>query len=346
VEQKSLEKALNHSYAFHADVTDCYAALYTHSIAWALHGKSVAKQHRTDPDMIGNILDRHIQAMHEGQTNGIPQGSVLMDLIAEFVLSYADSKVAEILADFRDREYDILRYRDDYRIFVNNPQTGEEILKVLTEELSKLGLKLNSAKTKAATPVVGSALKPDKWAWMCAKQDDQDPVRHLLLIYEQGARFPNSGQLIHALQSFRKAARSPHAKRRAEALIGIAVEISVTSPRAFPSCAAVISDLLPKLPGKRQREVIAAIHSKMQRIPYNGHMEVWLQRIGHRYCPELGYKESLCQLVQQKSATIWKSDWLPGSQRAPVDPPSIVDQGLLARTKPVVATREVSVFDY
>lgn len=129
-------------------------------------------------------------------------------------------------------------------------------------------------------------------------------------------------------------------------MIGIAVEISVTSPRAFPSCAAVISDLLPKLPGKRQREVIAAIHSKMQRIPYNGHMEVWLQRIGHRYCPELGYKESLCQLVQQKSATIWKSDWLPGSQRAPVDPPSIVDQGLLARTKPVVATREVSVFDY
>ena len=32
-------------------------------------------------------------------------------------------------------EYKILRYRDDYRIFTNNSQTGEIVLKKLTEVL-------------------------------------------------------------------------------------------------------------------------------------------------------------------------------------------------------------------
>jgi RNA-directed DNA polymerase len=48
VEQASIELALDYAYVFHADVTDCYAAIYTHSIAWALHGKATAKAKRAD----------------------------------------------------------------------------------------------------------------------------------------------------------------------------------------------------------------------------------------------------------------------------------------------------------
>ena len=43
VEQKSLTYSLEFSHLLHTDVTDCYGSLYTHSIAWALHGLKESK---------------------------------------------------------------------------------------------------------------------------------------------------------------------------------------------------------------------------------------------------------------------------------------------------------------
>ena len=43
VEQRSLSYSLEFSHTLHTDVTDCYGSLYTHSIAWALHGYEEAK---------------------------------------------------------------------------------------------------------------------------------------------------------------------------------------------------------------------------------------------------------------------------------------------------------------
>jgi hypothetical protein len=53
-----------------------------------------------------------------GQTNGIPQGSVLMDFIAEMVLGYIDERLSQCLD--KKMDYRIIRYRDDYRIFTNS----------------------------------------------------------------------------------------------------------------------------------------------------------------------------------------------------------------------------------
>ncbi len=76
VEQRSIELSLEYDYLIETDITDCYGAIYTHSIAWALHTKTTAKQKRTDKSLLGNIIDAHIQDMRHGQTNGIPQGQV------------------------------------------------------------------------------------------------------------------------------------------------------------------------------------------------------------------------------------------------------------------------------
>lgn len=84
VEQGSIEMVLDYGYLIETDITDCYGALYTHSIAWALHTKVEAKQRRRDQSLIGNVIDGYIQDMRHGQTNGIPQGSVLMDLVARW----------------------------------------------------------------------------------------------------------------------------------------------------------------------------------------------------------------------------------------------------------------------
>jgi RNA-directed DNA polymerase len=143
LEQRSIEFALDYGYLIQTDITDCYGSIYTHSIAWAIHGKDVAKQEKQNKSLIGNIIDSDIQDISYGQTNGIPQGSVLMDFIAEILLGYADSELSGKIEDCAITDYHILRYRDDYRVFINNPQDGERIVKLLTKVMIDLGLKLN-----------------------------------------------------------------------------------------------------------------------------------------------------------------------------------------------------------
>ncbi|NOS99777.1 MAG: RNA-directed DNA polymerase [Phycisphaerales bacterium] len=84
IEQGSIELALDYQFLLLADITDCYAAIYTHSIAWAIHDRDVAKTKRNDKSLIGNVIDDCMQDMRHGQTNGIPQGSVL--LIFAFII--------------------------------------------------------------------------------------------------------------------------------------------------------------------------------------------------------------------------------------------------------------------
>ena len=116
VEQESIKMCLDYDYLIHIDIANCYGSLYTHSIPWALHGKDKIKKalqnNKKDSHLIGNIIDTHLKNISYGQTNGIPQGSVLMDFIAEMVLGYIDSEIDRKIKQPID--YFIIRYRDDY----------------------------------------------------------------------------------------------------------------------------------------------------------------------------------------------------------------------------------------
>ncbi len=97
VEQRSLSYSLEFSHVLHTDVSDCYGSLYTHSIPWAIHGLKCAKENKNDKTLLGNIIDSHIRAGRYGQTNGISQGSALMDFVAEIVLGYVDEQITNEL---------------------------------------------------------------------------------------------------------------------------------------------------------------------------------------------------------------------------------------------------------
>lgn len=49
VEQRSLIYSLEFGHVLHTDVTDCYGSLYTHSIAWALHGLPELEEEQERP---------------------------------------------------------------------------------------------------------------------------------------------------------------------------------------------------------------------------------------------------------------------------------------------------------
>lgn len=346
IEQGSIEFALDYNYAFYADITDCYSDIYTHSIAWAIHGRTQAKSSRNDKALIGNVIDGHIQDMRNGQTNGIPQGSMLMDFISELVLGYADLELSNRLQAVGITEFRILRYRDDYRIFVQSPQIGEAILKSLTEVLIDLGLKLNASKTTGAQLVVSNAIKPDKRAWLRGRQGDANLQKHLLVIHAHGQDFPNAGSLTVALTHFHERLNQTTRINNPLALVSIATDIAYHSPKAFPVCSAIISKLLSVLPTNAARvDTIQKIYAKLSQLPNTGHMEAWLQRISHSFVPNLGYKETLCRLVKGDSVVVWNNSWITSaSLKAAVDPMKIVNKAKLRSLKPIVKPKEIELF--
>lgn len=344
IEQASLELALDFEHVLQADIADCYSSIYTHSIAWAMHGKIAAKANKQSQTLLGNVVDRRIQSMRHGQTNGIPQGSVLLDVVAELVLGYADLLLGERLKDRASDEFRILRYRDDYRIFANSSQTGEVILKELTEILIGLGLKLNAAKTTGVQAVVVTALKSDKRAWLLSRQRDRNLQKHLLVIHAHAVDHPNGGSLVNALSEFYGRLLSIRAVPDARQLISIAIDMGYSNPRCFPVCAAIVSKLLSVIPDGERHGIVERLGLKLARLPNSGHLEVWLQRITTHMKPSFKYEEKLCKLVAGEEVGLWNNDWIPDDTlKAAVTPSGIVSRSKLKAARPVVPRTELFV---
>ncbi len=83
-----------------------------------------------------------------------------MDFVAEIVLGYVDSLIDEELSGSADIR--ILRYRDDYRIFSNSDEKAETVLKIVSEKLRSVGMKLGASKTFSSRNVK-VPLSPTNW---------------------------------------------------------------------------------------------------------------------------------------------------------------------------------------
>ena len=348
VEQKSIELSLDYEYLFQTDVVDCYASIYSHSIAWALHGKDEAKKRRSDPELVGNVIDWKIQDMRLGQTNGIPQGSTVMDFIAEMVLGYADVKLTQRCEADGICEYQILRYRDDYRIFVNSPPHGEVILKRLTEVLSELGLQLNPAKTGFSSAVVRSSIKADKLAWIFRKQRSRNLQNTLLMIHDHGTEHPNSGRFGTALSAFHRRLHNLNRYSAPMPLIAIAVDIAVRNPGTYPHVAAILGELVKFVHSDWTKlDVIDRARRRFAKVPNCGHMDVWLQRISYPYDQSVEYAEPLCNLVAEEGPNLWNNDWLDsGDVRASIENSSLIDRDKLREMDPTINPAELQLFNF
>lgn len=349
VEQKSIELALEYNYLFHTDISDCYGSIYTHSISWAIHGMKVAKQKRNDKKLLGNLIDTYCRHMHYGQTNGIPQGSVLMDFIAEIVLGYADLLLTEKLSKYEIKDYKILRYRDDYRIFVKSPEISETILKCLTEILIDLGLKLNTTKTMNTNDIIINSIKEDKYDWILKNQEKKDLQKHLLIIHSHGLKFPNAGILIRTLNDYYNRLYKFNSKKikNAKSLISIVTDIAYNSPRTIPVCASIISYLINNTMKEEERpELIKKIHNKFLHLPNMGIIEIWLQRITNPIkLDNIQYTENLCKLVDGKDKLIWNNKWIYNTEiKKLVNAKKIIDVDKLRKNQPVIHPNEIDIF--
>ena len=347
IEQRSIALALEYEYVLHTDITDCYGSIYTHSIVWALHGKEEGKKERDNPNFIGNVIDWHLQDMAFGQTNGIPQGSALMDFIAEMVLGYADLELAERIKKSGLSDYQILRYRDDYRVFANNPQDAELILKHITEIFIELGMRLNSQKTLVSNNVVPDSIKPDKLFWLSNKRKPYNLQEHLLVIHSLSQKFSNSGSLtIELTNYFNRIKNIKKTKQNIPVLISILIDIAYKNPKTYPLAAAILSKLLSLLPSiAEKKEILTTIKKRFDKIPNTGHLQIWLQRITYKIDSKISYDEKLCAKISDATAPIWNSAWLSKSLNDLITNADVIDRKELSKIEAVIDSEEVEWFE-
>lgn len=128
-----------------SDLRSFYHSIYTHSIPWAIHGKSWSKQPQNrGTEHYGNLLDLLFRNAQGGQTIGLPVGPDTSRLIAEVIASAIDVLLSEKI---NISQKDASRYIDDYTISCIDGLSGEAIIAALRQSAAHFELDLNGDKT-------------------------------------------------------------------------------------------------------------------------------------------------------------------------------------------------------
>ena len=123
-----------------ADISTFFPSIYTHSLVWALIGKSAAKLDRNKSSWY-NAIDHSVQNVKHGETHGLIIGPHASNLLSEIILTFIDYKLHE------KKWPDFIRHVDDYSCYVDSIEKGKEFILDLSEELNNFDLKLNERKT-------------------------------------------------------------------------------------------------------------------------------------------------------------------------------------------------------
>ena len=343
-EQKSIAMNLKFNCMATTDITNCYGSIYTHSIAWAIETKEIAKKNINDPSLLGNKIDKIIQDMSYGQTNGIPQGSILTDFIAEIVLGYADEQISSEINKNKIKDYSILRYRDDYRIFAQNEFDLNVILKIITEVLSELNFKLNTQKTSITNDIITNSIKKDKanilvnnYIVLNNIQKSLFNIRNFSLIY------PNSGSLLKLLTEMFEQQIKPLKKKpkNVEQIVSILVDIMYRNPKTYNLCVLILSVIFSFLGKTTINKYINLISKKFKNLPNTDYIDVWLQRLTITNNIEKKYSCKLCQKIYSE-VEIWNSDWL----NFKINESLIINNEIIKSISPIIQEEEVNPFVY
>lgn len=135
------------------DISSFFSTIYTHTITWALHGKSVGKAKKKDkekkstktPPLLGEILDQCCMSLQDRQTIGLPIGPDTSHIVAEIIAAAIDEKLKEQSGSSFPAGF---RYVDDFFLFFNKREESEKALAAVTKAVGYFELQLNPAKTR------------------------------------------------------------------------------------------------------------------------------------------------------------------------------------------------------
>ena len=137
------------------DVSNCFGSVYTHSFGWATSTDAHSKAHlgqlgRFASTDVGRIFDKVMQSSNWGETHGVCVGPESSRIFAEIIFQKIDLDIDRQLRaiNLTSSDYEILRYVDDYFVFVHDLSNLDKIEVVVNDVLTQSGFTLNSSKTK------------------------------------------------------------------------------------------------------------------------------------------------------------------------------------------------------
>lgn len=154
---RKIAKSAGYRFMLRTDLSRFFPTIYTHSVPWAFHTKSVAKKNKNPtPRYFGNLLDLALRQGQDGQTIGIPIGPDTSHMIAEAIATSVDLELKKRLKAWPAG----FRYVDDYYLFFESLKDAEEALAALVRALKEFELQVNFGKT-ITCPVI--EISDDFW---------------------------------------------------------------------------------------------------------------------------------------------------------------------------------------
>lgn len=337
MEQRSIELSLEYRYMFVTDITNCYGSVNPQAFDWAFSFKGTEHEQQTEYSIPKNI-QKYLRAFQQGRNIGIPQGSAIFDFIGEIILGYSDLLLHEaIQREGITASYEIIRYRDDYRIFCNDKDVLEKISYILQHVLESLNFRMNSKKTKISDSIVTDAVKSDKLAYIYntpifnKKGCDFDSFeKHLLYILMFARQFPDSGSIktmlsdiderigkwlkpyevemttIPFLDGGEPTTEKITKQRRLvggsiRAMSAVCTQIALENVGCCHYALRVLSRMVDSLQDENEKNaIISLVYSKLCDQPNSDYNQLWLQNMTYqkdKIKRASPYKMRLCRLV-------------------------------------------------
>lgn len=290
-----------------------------------------------------------------------------MDLIAELILAYSDFILYINLKGNKQlkRNYKILRYRDDYKIFVHSKFDGELIIKELSKVLLMLNLKLNTSKTNFYDNIISGVIKKDKIYAIANEMSykDGDIYKKLINISNFQQLFQNSRQLTKYLSQINEEIREKikqekyplsEKKYTINAIIGICITLALKNPSISINCLQIISIILEYLPEDKTKKIIRNIKNRFTSVPHSELVTLFIQRITIPYDYEEDFNGKIYDFVYSRKYSrrnididLWNNDWLKNSPkvfRTKIRKEKFIHEKIIKNMKKSISKDEIDIF--
>ncbi|HEY2364690.1 MAG TPA: RNA-directed DNA polymerase [Candidatus Angelobacter sp.] len=233
-----VQQSVGARYLLTTDIARYYPSIYTHSIPWALHGKTQARSDKKYK-LTGNRLDLWLRETQDKQTGGIPIGSDSSFLIGEILGTALDMELQSKLPSLRGA-----RSIDDYYLYFATQSDAERGLAAFHEVARQFELEINDSKTEIIQ--LPERLEPP-WKSdlrrLIIRESGQAQATDLLTLFDNAfqhaQKFPSDSVLTYA-------AKQTLTANITEENWGFCEGLLLKAALAEPSMLSVLVDLYEK----------------------------------------------------------------------------------------------------
>lgn len=243
---KRIDAESRYEHILMSDISRFYGTIYTHTLPWALHGKSHCKANINNQSimnaLLGNSLDVLVRKGQDNQTIGIPIGPDTSRILAEIIAVGIEREFTK-LSDFSHNR--VFRYIDDWFLGFDGAGEAEDAISLLSKACSEYELELNDEKTKIVDPIDPvDELWPDELRehqFRAARADQARDIRHYFTkAFHYAAKKPFQNVLDFALKRICSVKIHPENSSLFESYV---VRAARVNPISFPIAAQILINL-------------------------------------------------------------------------------------------------------